>query len=188
MNKPATVKETDIQGPAIETDRHVWNRPATDDNGKPILGKTACSVLTPFELAFARGQLKGGNPKFNAVDRYNAGDYYGKLVKCSERGGRDSTQAFAISRSNTLGSNNDLQQRAWDSRIAIGSYLSAADRKIIEMVCGDDATPAEAVKVACGGDFKHTVPARLRGALDALIEAIEQYKKNPRRFNMGRVA
>jgi hypothetical protein len=189
MPQPKHTEEVEapIQGPAKESERHVWNRPATDDHMRPILGKNACSVVSSLVLALDRGQLRGGSPNYSEKDRFNAGEYYGMLVKVSQKGGRDSTQALNVSRSTTLGSNNDLQERAWDSLLAIGSYMSPANRKIVDMVCGDDATPAEAVRSACGGDFKHTVPAKLRDALDSLIEAIKMAEKYPGRFNMRRV-
>jgi len=183
----AKPKEDDIQGPAVETSLHVWNRPATNDDGKPIIGKSACSKLSPLEQAFERGQLKGGNKKYNEVARLNAGVGYAKVFFASEKGGNDSTQALNVSRSSTLGSNNDAQARAWDARLAIESCLSQADRMIIRMVCGEEYTPAQAVRAACGDDFKHTVPARFRGALDSLIEAMETALRNPGRFNMRRV-
>lgn len=176
-----------IDGPAKETERHVWNRPATDDKGRPITGMVACTKLTPLELAFDRGQLKGGNPKYTDVARVVAGTNYAKIYNTSEPHGRDSTQALNISRSSTLGMNNDAQERSWDARLAIESYLSQADRTIIRMVCGEDATPAAAVSAACN-DYKHTVPARFREALDNLIEAMVEAEKNPRRFDMKRRA
>lgn len=176
-----------VQGPAVETERHVWRRPATDDKMRPIAGKVACTKLSPLEQAFERGQLKGGNPKYTDVARVVAGTTYARIYNVSEPHGRDSTQALNISRSSTLGANNDSQERAWDSRLAIESYLGQADRTIVRMVCGEDETPAAAVKAACN-DYRHTVPARFREALDNLILAMNEALKSPRRFDMKRRA
>jgi hypothetical protein len=185
--KPPPQTTEEVIGPAVETNLHVWRRPATDDEMRPILGKVACSKLTPLEVAYERGQLKGGNPKYNEDARVNAGVGYHKIFIASEKGGNDSTQALNISRSCTLGQNNDAQERAWDSRLAIESHLSQTDRTIIRMVCGEEYAPAVAIRAACN-DYKHTVAARLRESLDSLIEAMETARRHPGRFNMERRA
>jgi hypothetical protein len=50
------------------------------------------------------------------------------------------------------------------------------------MVCGENYFPSEAVRMVCN-DYKDTVSARFREALDALIEAMEAVRREPRKFN-----
>lgn len=177
----------EVQGPAIITPLHVQDRPATDSDMRPITGTAAWRKLTPLQQAFGKRQLEGGSNRYSATDRLNTGQEYASIFRMTERSGTDSTQALNISRSSSLGSNNDAQQRAWDARLAIESHLGHADRIICRMVLGEECAPVDAIRAACG-DYKHTVAARFREALDNLADAMETARRFPRVVNMARRA
>ena len=48
--------------------------------------------LSPLEAAYAKGQLAGGNPKFTAAQRFEAGQRYAQIFAACESSGRDCTQ------------------------------------------------------------------------------------------------
>jgi len=168
-------------GSAVETSLHVWNRPATDDHMRPIVGKVACRKWTPLEAAYEQGKLKGGSGKFTPEARLDAGLKYAGIWDTAQSSGRDSTQALNISRSHGGLPLSQTQSDAIRALVGIESGLGQRDRIIIRMVCGQGYFPSEAVRMVCG-DYKDTVSARFREALDALIEAIELSGKVPGRF------
>jgi hypothetical protein len=172
-----------IEGPAIIRTHHKRDRDISTVAGSPKAWRSSF----PFEAYYDDERLQGGNPAYTAEDRYNAGLYYRSIYLASERATVDSTQALNVSRSSTLGNNNDAQQRAWDSLLTIESHLGKRDRIIIREVCGNDMMVPAAIKLVSAG-YKDEVGNRMREACDALIEAIEEAKKNPRRFNMKVVA
>lgn len=187
MTKSAPKPTEQVDGPAVVTDLHVLARPATDENMRTVVGRTAWSKLSPLEACYAKNQLGGGNPKYTAQNRMAAGEAYSKLFDMTEKSGRDSTQALNVSRSSAMGFNNDAQDRAWTERLAVESHLNHADRQIITMVCGEGRYPSEAVRAVCG-DYKDAVIPRFRESLDHLTEAFETARRNPGRFNMERRA
>lgn len=171
------------EGPAVETALHVWNRPATDREMRPITGTVACRKWTPLFAQFNQGKLAGGSDKYDATARVNAGEYYEKLWDAAQEPGRDSTQAMNISRSVGAGGISQERSDAIRDLVAIESHLGQRDRIIIRMVCGQRFFPSEAVRTVCN-DYKDSVTARFRESLDSLIEAIEAARRAPKRFNM----
>lgn len=188
MTNPQPKPDDTVDGPAIITDLHKQDRPATDENGKAVTGTAAWRKLTPLQACYLKQQLEGGNHRYNALQRLDAGLAYSAIFDATERGGTDSTQALNVSRSSARGFGNDATERAWDDRLAIESHLGRADRTIIRMVCGEACKPVEAIRAACGGDYKHTIADRFREALDNLIEARETARRHPKIFNMERRA
>lgn len=175
--------QEEIQEPALIREHHKQDR-----NISPVAGaQKAWRTTFPFEAYYDDGRLQGGNPTYSAEDRYKAGLHYRDIYLASERATVDSTQALNVSRSSTLGNNNDAQQRAWDSLLTIESNLGKRDRIIIREVCGNEMMIPQAIRLVCAG-YKDEVATRMREACDALIEAIEESRKHPRRFNMRVVA
>lgn len=163
-----------IEGPAKETGLHVWNRPATDDHMRPIVGRMACTKWTPLEAAYHQGKL-GEKDSADARSRLNAGLTYAGHWDGAQASGRDSTQALNISRSIGAGSDNSSRTIAAANLATIEAALSQRDRIIIRMVCGEGHFPSEAVALVSPDYAKATVP-RFREALDALAEVIATVK------------
>ena len=126
--------------------------------------------LSPLEAAHAKGQLAGGNPKFTAAQRFEAGQRYAAIFAACESGGRDSTQLLNVSRSYGGAPLGMGQRAAMEKLRAIDAAIGGNDAAILRKVCGEGHTPAEAVRLVCG-DYRDTVTARLREALDALLSA-----------------
>lgn len=181
MNKLNTQPEDDVQGPAVVTPLHVRSRPATDNSNRPITGKTAWTKWTPLESAYQQGKL-GAKDSHDAIRRFNAGQQYTKAWDDSQGAGRDSTQAFCISRGYGSGSVSTVQSDAIASLVAVESYLGQRDRIIVRMVCGQGHFPSEAVAMV-SPDYAKATTARFKEALDALIDAWEKVRRAP-----GRVA
>lgn len=175
--------QSEPEGPAKITPLHVRNRPATDNDMRPIIGKTAYRKWTPLEAAYEQGKLAGGDPKFDAKARLNAGLHYASIWDTAQTSGRDSTQAMNVSRSHGGGGLSDVQGRAINDLVAIDSHMGRRDRIIIRMVCGGGYFPSEAVRMV-SEDYTKAVSPRFREALDALIEAIAAVSKNPGRVNL----
>lgn len=171
----------EIQGPAREGSLHVWSRPATDDNMRPITGKVACTKWTPLEAAFNQGKLQGGSDKYSPKARFDAGMKYSEIWDIAQSSGRDSTQALNISRSHGGLPLSQAQSDAIKALVAIESNMGQRDRIIIRMVCGMGYFPSEAVRMVCA-DYKDSVTARFREALDACVEALETARRQPNRF------
>lgn len=173
-----------IDGPAVEDRLHVWERPATDDQMRPIIGKFGCTKWTPLEAAYQNGKL-GDKDSSDARSRLNAGLTYSGIWDTAQSAGRDSTQALNVSRSSGGGSISQAQSDSIKALVAIESHLGQRDRIIIRMVCGEGHFPSEAVAMVSPDYAKATMP-RFRESLDCLIEAIEKWRKNPKSFEMRR--
>jgi hypothetical protein len=172
----------EVASPSKITKLHVRARPALDDKMRPITGKTAWTKWTPLEAAFQNGKLQGGDSKYSPIDRFNAGKKYEEIWDLAQSAGRDSTQAFCISRGFGGGSIGQTQSDAVTALVRVDSHLSQRDRIIIRMVCGEGHFPSEAVAMV-SADYVKATAARFREALDSLIEAFEKVRKQP-----GRVA
>jgi hypothetical protein len=180
MTKPAKAETPEPDGPAVITPFHRQDRPTSTAAG----AKLAWRSESTLEAAYDKGQLQGGSPRYSAETRYEAGRLYSTLYDQCQPSGRDSTQSMNISRTTRPGNEADTREDAWTKLIAIDSHLGQRDRMIVRMVCGDNETPAVAVRLVCA-DYRHTVAARLREAIDGLIEAIEAARKGGwKRFNM----
>ena len=164
--------------PAIITPLHVKDRSyvaeVTDGprTRRVLAGAKAWRKLTPLEAAYAKGQLAGGAPQNSALTRLEAGKRYAGIFVGTETSGRDSTQMVAISKSGGGASLSQSQMAALRALAAVEARLGMRDRRIIRLVCGEGFAPVEAVRAACGDDYKHTTAARFREALDALVEVL----------------
>lgn len=185
MAKPRSKPKTTYvaAAPAVITTLHRKDRPATDNDGKPITGTAAWRKLTPLQAVYAKNQLAGGSNRFTAADRYSAGQSYADTFDAAERPGKDSTQALNAIRGGSGGSSTGAQTKAASDLICIHSSLGHRDRQLVMMVCGQGYWPSEAVRTVCG-DYRDTVMARFREALDSLCEAMEATRSRPRSFNM----
>jgi hypothetical protein len=162
----------------VVTPLHRQDRELTKVAGSP----KAWSKWTPHEAAFNQGKLSGGNG-YTPEARFMAGQRYAEVWDAAQSAGRDSTQAQNISRGFGGGSISQAQSDAIKALVAIDSHMGQRDRIIIRMVCGEGYFPSEAVRLACG-DYKDTVSARYREALDALVDAVEEARKVPGRVRV----
>lgn len=185
MNKvnPQQEDPEAVDGPAIVTPMHVQNRDIFNDSGALVIGKKGHRKWTPLEAAYEQGKL-GPKDSQDARSRFMAGIRYSEIWDRAQSAGRDSTQALNGSRGGGSGLPiTQAQSDAVRALVAIHAGMSARDRIIVRLVCGEGYFPSEAVKLAAGDDYKNVVPARFREALDALCDAIEAVRKQP-----GRVA
>lgn len=180
MKPPSTKHEApEVQSPSRILPHHKLDRDISPVAGAPKAWRSESTL----EAAYDQGKLQGGNSKYSAEARYEAGLHYMRIFLTSEASGKDSTQAMNISRSSRAGYENTAQSKAWTDRLAIESHLGQRDRIIVRLVCGENYWPSEAVRLVCQ-DYKDTVSARFREALDALVEAIETARRYPKKFNM----
>lgn len=157
------------EGPAALRSEHVQDRVIS-----PVAGAAkAWRKLSPLEACYAKGQLAGGSPRFTAQQRLEAGQRYTRLFAASESQGRDSTQLLNISRSYNGTPLGESQRGALEKLRALHAAMGANDAAIVRLVCGEGYTPAEAVKQVCG-DYRDTVTARFREALDQLVKTFAQ--------------
>ena len=183
MNDRAEKEQPD--GPAIVTSLHVQDRAFRNNGGQIVVGQSAWRKLTPLEAAYAKGQLAGGSDRYTAMQRRDAGQRYADIFDACHSAGRDSTQALNISRSSGGLPISQAQGEALRALAAIHSHMGERDRLIVTRVCGEGYWPSEAIRSICG-DYKHTIAARFREALDTLIEAMETARRNPGAFNISR--
>lgn len=180
-------KNEEIDAPAIINSDHVRNRafvieiPDGRDTKRIIAPGKGWRRLSPLEQAYLRGQLAGGAARHDALARFEAGKRYGEMFAIAQSSGRDSTNMDRISRSGGGASISDSQASAIRAVIAVDSRMSARDRAIVRLVCGEGFFPSEAVRQVCA-DYRHTIPARLREALDGLVEAFEAARRGKPSF------
>lgn len=138
----------------------------------------------PLTLAYSRNQLirgilrnDDGNEKYTAPERYAAGDEFRRIWEACAASGRDSTDLNHIS-----GGRGDpitmRQAQAISDLARIHAALSATDRQIVQLVCGEGHWPSEAIRKACGDSYKDATIPRLNEALDHLIEALAKVKRS----------
>lgn len=187
MPKPKRKTGYLAAAPAVITNLHVQDRPATDNDGKALTGTKAWRKLTPLQAVYAKNQLAGGKERFTAADRYAAGQSYTDAYDAAERPGKDSTQALNAIRGGSGASPGMAQSKAASELACIHSHLGHRDRQLIMLVCGQGYWPSEAVRTVCG-DYRDTVMARFREALDSLCEAIDAVRDRPSRVDMARRA
>lgn len=154
------------EGPAVITRDHVKDRVISKVAG----AAKAWRKLSPLEAAYAKGQLAGGSARFTARQRFEAGQRYAQLFAGCESSGRDSTQLMNVSRSYGGAPLGMGQRAAMEKLRTIEAAMGGNDAAIVRKVCGEGHTPADAVRLVCG-DYRDTVTARLREALDALLSA-----------------
>lgn len=185
--KQRTAPKVFVDGPAVLSPLHVMDRPATDKDGKPITGTAAYRKLTPFQATCKKGQLQGGSRHYTAADRQAAGDDYTKIFDAAETAVPGSMARLLTGAGGSGGSSSDAQAKAKSELACIHSHMGERDRKIIIMVCGHGHWPVEAVRDVCG-DYRDTVSARFREAMDALCDAMEASRRAPGRIDMRRRA
>ena len=168
--------EPRAEAPAVITPLHVKDRGFVDEGAshsrRALAGAKAWRKLTPLEAAYAKGQLAGGAPGHDALARFEAGQRYAGIFIGSETSGRDSTQMISISKSTGGFGLGQSQMMALKALAAIEARLGERDRRIVRLVCGEGFAPVDAVRAACGEDYRHTIAARFREALDALADAL----------------
>ena len=182
-----------VEAPARIRPDHIRDRILSAVAGTPS-GYRVCNW--PVQIAYEHGKLSGppdraglgrvlgvrsavrgydANTRWLAIREY---DEIHELALC--RSGRDSTDMDVVSGGSGFPI-SDAMNEAIKKLISIDSHMSSKDRKIVRLLC-EGETLAESVKQACGEDFKHTVPARVRDALDALFEALDAARANNYRY------
>ena len=183
-----TVEREQPETPAKVTQLHVQDRTFRNDAGQIVAGQQAWRRLSPLEACYAKGQLAGGCDRYTAQARFDAGQRYSEIFLTAQSSGRDSTQALNVSRSGGGLPLSQAQSDAIRSLVAIDSCMGERDRRIVRLVCGEGHWPSEAIRTVCA-DYKHTIAARFREALDSLVEAHEMARRGAAvKFNLGRTA
>ena len=174
----STVYRAKVDGPAIVRPEHIRDRILSAVAGTP----NGYRVVTwPIQIAYEHGKLaarSGGhdaNTRWLAIREY---DEIHELALC--RSGRDSTDMDVVSGGSGFPI-TDAMGEAIKKLISIDSHMASKDRQIVRKLC-EGETLAEAVRQACGDSFTHTVPARVRDALDALYEALDAARANGYRY------
>lgn len=185
--KPKNAPLVFVDGPAVLTGLHIRDRPATDKDGKPIMGTSAWRKLTPLQAAFAKRQLEGGSGRYTAGDRYSAGTDYTAIFDAAEHPGKDSTQALNAIRGGQGGSSTGSQAKASSELACIHSHLGHRDRQIIILVCGWGHTPPKAIGQVLGIDYEKAALPRFRESLDALCDALDLARRRPGEIDMRRL-
>ncbi len=108
---------------------------------------------------------------------------YDLLIDAAEiRSGRDSTALDIVSGGGgypvTQGRSDAIRKL-----VSTDSFMSEKDRTIVRKLCEGWSLPG-AVKEACGDVFRFVVTARVRDALDALVQAMKRAKKTGYKFDM----
>ena len=181
MPRPAAQEQDPDQlaGPAIITPLHVQDRHLSKVAGTP----RGWRKRTPLEAYYDQGKLEGGNGKYDARTRKEAGTAYTALWDTAQSAGRDSTQAINLSRGTGGAGISHSQSDAIRSLIAVESHLGQRDRAIIRSVCGCGDEPHEAI-AKISPDYTKATSARFRESLDALADALAAVRLRPGRMDM----
>lgn len=159
-------------GPVVVTPLHRFDRELTTNAGGP----KAWRKLTPLQAAFEKDQLGGGDMRYTADQRLEAGMVYASNWDMAFCSGKNTLDLDRAAGRGTNGQSLGLQQikaTGWLRRIE--AALGARDRMIARLVLGEGHWPSEAIAIACRTDqyVRATVP-RFRETLDSLIESIEE--------------
>lgn len=178
-----------IEGPAKLRPGHIQDRTLSIVAGA-VLGWTNLEG-SPIAQAHENGALvapsekdktKKWSPKFNGNVRWLAMRDYAEIHHLAQPGSRDSTNLDIVS-----GGGGcfiaEAQSDAIKKLIAVKSWMAEKDRIIVQRLAGGWSL-AGAVREACGEEFKFSVRARVRDALDSLIQAMESARRNEWRFTM----
>ena len=171
--KTRKAKESEaIDGPAILRAFHVKRSVGALAGARSAWKNIAEHPLT---LAFEKGQLGRGDPRYTPEMRLEAGNRYRELCEKLVVTGVDSTNLDRIIGGRSQVSVSQSRIDSIRTLAAIDKHLNKRDRKIIRHVCGDGWWPSEAVREACGhGHYDRGSVPRFVEALDALIEAMSQ--------------
>lgn len=174
--KPRTAPKVYIDGPAVLHSGHVQDRVISPAAGAP----KAWRNLSPLESAHAKNQLTGGNHRYSAAQRFEAGTNYAQIFLIANgAGGHDSTQAMNVAGGTAGYEMPQSQQMAFRALAEIDGCMGARDARIIRRVCGEGHKPVDAI-LDLDPAYKHTVAVRFRESLDALIEAFDRQRKQKR--------
>jgi hypothetical protein len=165
-----------VEAPARIRETHVRDRFVDRGDREP---RGYRNVTWAVQVAYDHGRLSGGkgdaNVRWAVICEY--ADLYEEAL---HRSGRDSTDMDVVS--GGAGSPvSDAMLEASKKLVSIDSHMASKDRKIVRALC-EGLTLAKAVEQACGEDFTHTVPARVRDAIDALTEAMTEARESGYRY------
>lgn len=181
MNKP----KDEIEAPARLRPSHIRDRTLSVVAGSP---RGYRNVDWPIQIAFEAGRLSSreDGQDFNENTRFLAIREYTSLTELAEiRSGRDSTELDIVKGGSGFPI-AEARATAIRKLVSIESYLSAKDRMICRTLA-EGHSLVGAVKKAEGDAFKFTISARVRTALDALIEAMTKAHKSGYRFEMRKL-
>jgi len=166
--------QTHVEGPARLRPTHVVDRTLSVVAGSP---KGTRNVDWPIEIAYEAGRLE--NPKtngnwdstFNAEMRWLAIKEVAGWHQATIHSGVDSTQKIGAVR----GSGGNIMfceahEDAGRKLVSVYALMAPECRVIVQRLVEDWSLPG-AVREACGDSYVYTVAARVRTALDALINA-----------------
>jgi hypothetical protein len=168
-----------VEAPARIRPEHIRDRILSAVAGTPLAYR---SVQWPIQMAYEHGKLSTPSDKgYDCNTRWLAIREYDEVHDMAlGRSGRDSTDLDIVSGGGGFPITEEIAN-AVKKLISIDSHMATKDRQIVRKLC-EGWTLAESVKQACGEDFKHTVPARVRDALDALYEALDAARSNGYRY------
>jgi hypothetical protein len=168
MGRASVQPEDGVIGPAVVTDRHVQDRSLSRRAGT----RKGWSRLSVIAAAFLSGKMsRRGEGKVPASRRYAAALKYSEIWDAAQPPTKDSTQAMNVSGGGfrlIQGSAHITAARRLD---AIHKALGCRDRRIVEMVCGQDYEISAAIRAA-SGHFTDEVTNRFREALDSLDDVL----------------
>lgn len=177
--KSANVEE--ILGPIIRTSDFVHDRQTSPVAGSP----KAWRRRSPLAAAFEDGKLKGGDTRYTAENRFEAGVTFTRLYLTSQAPSKDSTQALNLSRGGAS-SHSARADAIADSHRCLESVrrgVGGRDWSILVSVLGEGEKAATAVCRACGAGYENIIMVRFREALDSLIEALDSIHIRSRTLN-----
>lgn len=164
----------DIQAPAIITPLHAQDRELSKVAGSP----RAWRRMSQLEAAYMQERL-GARDSNEARDRLQAGLVFTRIFDASQRGSRDSTEAFAGESGGQRVAYTEAQGAALARLARIEAHLGERDKIICRAVLAFGHSPAQAMALArLGKDTR--VSARFCEALDALADALERTAKSRR--------
>ena len=174
MSKARRTDEEAAEGPAIVASDYVRDRVLSLRAG----AKAGWSRLTVYEKAFRLGQLKCKEARdaraeeARALDRFAAArafDEGWQICNASFPGGRAWDEVGGGG--GMPGAFVDHQRDAKDFWRRVEQAMGTRDWMICRRVCGENCTVAETVQAISPG-YKFSTLARIREALDALVEAM----------------
>jgi hypothetical protein len=177
--KSANVEE--ILGPVIRTSDFAQDRELSVAAGSA----RAWRRISPLAAAFEQGKLKGGDTRYTAENRFEAGVTFTRLYLTSQAPSKDSTQALNMSRGGTS-SHSARADAIADSHRCLESVrrgVGGRDWSILVSVLGEGEKAATAVCRACGAGYENIIMVRFREALDSLIEALDSIHVRSRTLN-----
>ncbi len=133
------------------------------------------SVDWPIQIAHEAGRLQS-EERWQAIREYN------ELMELARGSTRDSTVLDIVKGGGGFPVTEAMAD-ALRKKISIDSLLPERDRTIVWRLCDGWSLPG-AVRKACGDDFKFAVGARVRDALDALIQAMHGAKRAGYTFDL----